>query len=131
MKITALIAALLLAILAYARFSPVRIGARHGVPQVEEDSQTHGGFTAVRKVTSDDVLARLTAIALATPRTVKVSDNPLRIVTRSRLMGFADITTVEFRDDTLCIHAHLTIGRSDFGVNKARVLDWLDRLGPL
>lgn len=131
MKILLLIVAFALAIIAFVRLFPVRLGARHDVPQAEFDTKTDGGFTAVRKVTSDDVLARLTDIALSTPRTVQLSDNPLRFVTRSRLMGFADITTVELRDDTLCIHAHLTMGRSDLGVNKARVLDWLDRLGPL
>jgi uncharacterized protein (DUF1499 family) len=41
------------------------------------------------------------------------------------------VTTVQVRDGVLLIHAHLGIGKSDLGVNKARVLDWLDRLGPL
>ena len=64
-------------------------------------------------------------------RTAILSTDPLRFVTRSRVMGFPDITQVFVRDGVLTIHAHLVFGSSDLGVNKARVLAWLDQLGPL
>ena len=34
-------------------------------------------------------------------------------------------------DTDLAVHAHLVFGAADLGVNKARVLAWLDQLGPL
>lgn len=80
-----------------------------------------------------DLLARLDAIALQTPRTRRLagSQDEGRITweTRSRLWGFPDYTTAEARADGLYIHARLRFGRSDMGVNAARLSDWLARLG--
>jgi uncharacterized protein (DUF1499 family) len=79
-----------------------------------------------------DLLARLDAIALATPRTIRLAGSPadgrITWVTRSLLWGFPDYTTAEARPDGLYIHARLRFGRSDLGVNAARLQDWLGRL---
>ena len=133
MKTLILVLVFLLLVTIYARLAPVRPTAKHDIPQTADDIDTMAGFTAVRKITgdADDVLARLTRIILATPRTTPLSDAPLRFVTRSRVMAFPDIATVEIRGDSLFIHSHLTIGKSDVDVNKTRVLDWLEQLGPL
>lgn len=103
------------------------------VPSVEVDTVTVGGFTAVRPFDgdADGLFARITQIALATPRTQQLADDPLQFVTRSRIAGFPDVTAVDIQNGALIIHAHSVYGKSDLGVNKARVLDWLDRLGPL
>ncbi|MFT5067789.1 MAG: hypothetical protein ACJAXK_001016 [Yoonia sp.] len=115
----------------YVRRAPV--APKLDVPQVAADTELAGGFIAVRPFdgNADDLIARITQIALATPRTQKLSDNPLQFVTRSRVVGFPDVTSVDIQDGVMLIHAHLVYGKFDMGVNKARVLDWLDRLGPL
>lgn len=127
-----LIAVLVLAVLAfYIRRTPV-------VPMTLTetfvgDTDLTGGFVAVRPFDgeSTDLADRIKAVALATPRTEQLNQMPMTFVTRSRLAGFPDVTQVLIEGQTLTIHAHLVYGRSDLGVNKARVLGWLDRLGPL
>lgn len=89
-----------------------------------------------------DALARLDAIALATPRTTRlagsVEEGRITWVTRSRLGGFPDYTTAEVRDDMgdgpagarLDVFARLRFGGDDLGVNAARLTGWLGRLVP-
>tara|TARA_R110002167_G_scaffold4572_1_gene21469 strand:+ start:41241 stop:41648 length:408 start_codon:yes stop_codon:yes gene_type:complete len=115
----------------YVRTAPLRPLAVEG--QYTADTDLAGGYVAVRRFQGEarDLIARVTQIADATPRTRILSTDPLRFVTRSRVMGFPDITQVFVRDGVLTIHAHLVFGSSDLGVNKARVLAWLDQLGPL
>ena len=82
--------------------------------------------------TPADLLARLDAIALASPRTTRLAGSPaegrITWITRSQLWGFPDYTTAEARPDGLYLHARLRFGRSDMGVNAARLQDWLGRL---
>lgn len=82
------------------------------------------------------LLARLDEIAMATPRTTRLAGSPdegrITWITRSALWGFPDYTTAEAAPDgsgtRLTIHARLRFGRSDMGVNAARLQDWLSRL---
>ena len=83
-----------------------------------------------------DVLARIDAIALATPRTTRLAGSPaegrITWITRSALWGFPDYTTAQATDvegkTRLDVHARLRFGGSDLGVNAARLRDWLARL---
>lgn len=81
---------------------------------------------------SADLLARLDAVATATPRTTRLAGSPdegrITWITRSALWGFPDYTTAEAREDGLYMHARLRFGRGDMGVNAARLRDWLSRL---
>lgn len=115
----------------YIRRAPVQPFST--VPLVDVDTLVAGGFTAVRPFDGDanNLFARIRQIALATPRTQQLADDPLQFVTRSAVAGFPDVTAVDIQNGVLTIHAHSVYGRSDLGVNKARVLDWLDRLGSL
>lgn len=78
------------------------------------------------------LLARLDAVALATPRTARLAGNVeegrITWITRSALWGFPDYTTAEARPDGLYVLARLRFGRGDLGVNAARLKDWLARL---
>jgi Protein of unknown function (DUF1499) len=54
-----------------------------------------------------------------------------RYVQRSKIMRFPDTVAARFIDQadgksSLALYSRSQIGRSDFGVNKARVLHWLD-----
>jgi uncharacterized protein (DUF1499 family) len=58
------------------------------------------------------------------------------LVQRSAALGFPDIITVEFvvldaGRSSLAIYSRARYGRYDFGVNRRRVLAWLDRLQQL
>lgn len=84
-------------------------------------------------------LAALDAVALAGPRTVRLAGSPaegrITWVTRSRLMGFPDYTTAaalpEGEGGSLVIlFARSRFGRSDLGVNAARLDRWIAALGP-
>jgi hypothetical protein len=78
-------------------------------------------------------LARLDAVALATPRTIRLAgsaaDGRITWVTRSKLWGFPDYTTAQITDTgTILIYARQRFGGEDMGVNAARLKDWLARL---
>jgi uncharacterized protein (DUF1499 family) len=68
------------------------------------------------------------------PRTTLVSAEPERrrlvLVQRSRIFRFPDTITIQVFDlpdggSTLAIYSASKYGRSDLGVNKARVTEWL------
>ena len=79
-----------------------------------------------------ELLARLDAVAIATPRTTRLAgsmeEGRITWVTRSALWGFPDYTTAEARPDGLYVAARSRFGQSDLGVNAARLRDWLSRL---
>jgi uncharacterized protein (DUF1499 family) len=82
-----------------------------------------------------NLLLRLDAIALATPRTARLAgsleEGRITWVTRSALWGFPDYTTAEARSDGVYIAARSRFGQGDMGMNAARLRDWLLRLqGP-
>lgn len=73
-------------------------------------------------------LERLRRIALDWPRTGLLFGSPeegrMTFVTRTRLMGYPDYTTVGIRDGQICIVARQRFGLEDLGVNAARVGAW-------
>jgi uncharacterized protein (DUF1499 family) len=83
-----------------------------------------------------EALAAFDAVAMAEPRTVRLAGSPedgrITYVSRSRLWGFPDYTTVGTVPDEggtwLVIHARARFGGSDLGVNAARVARWLAAL---
>ena len=84
-----------------------------------------------------EALQAVDRIALSEPRTRRLAGSPeagrITYVTRSRLFGFPDYTTVAARPAAggaeLLIHARLRFGYDDLGVNRARVSRWLAALG--
>ena len=73
------------------------------------------------------------AVAAAQPRTYPLADYRDRLqaqwVVRSRLMNYPDIIIAECAPSGggtgLWLYSRSLLGRSDFGVNRARVLAWL------
>lgn len=78
--------------------------------------------------TPTEALARLDAIALATPRTTRLAGSSetgrITWVTRSLIFGFPDYTTATATAQGIDIYARERFGRYDFGVNAARLGDW-------
>ena len=87
-------------------------------------------------LTPAQVLDQLEAIALTSPRTLHLAgsagEGRITWVARSFLMGFPDYVTAEVSqtpDGTrLDIFSRLRFGTVDYGVNAARLKDWLSQL---
>ncbi len=115
----------------YVRLAPSDPGRWHAMPEEMENMDMNHGAKRVIAAGEGD-LARLHAIALATPRTKtlagSVEEQMITYITRSRVFGFPDYTTVTQTGDSIKIHARLRFGTLDMGVNAARVDDWIAEL---
>ena len=129
MKLTAIIlVAAIVALLVFIRMAPSDPDRWHAMPDNVSDRDLDSG--AMRTLEGD--LAALDAIIRDTPRTQvlagSVSEGMITYVTRSRVFGFPDYTTVLQDGDMLQIHGRLRFGKSDLGVNAARIDGWLRQL---
>jgi len=131
---------LLAAGLAYIRLAPSDPARWHvALPDRDPgDYPANAGFEARRMVNDPHVLTTLHRIALATARTTVVAGSPeegmTTYVTRSRIMGYPDYTTAALQTATngemqLAIHGRARFGSGDIGVNRSRIIGWLDMLG--
>ena len=129
----------LLAALAFVRLAPVDAARWHIAPTASGpwNEVTPAKGAASLRLSPDkgapaDLLARLDAVAMATPATRRlagsVAEGRITWETRSALWGFPDYTTAEARPDGLYIFSRLRFGADDFGVNAKRLQDWLSRL---
>ena len=89
------------------------------------DQAEAGGFRAVRAFEGD--WGAVEAVVFGTPRTraLAVWENQRLYVTRSALWGFPDYTTVRLEGGQIEIYGRLRFGKSDLGVNQARIRGWL------
>jgi uncharacterized protein (DUF1499 family) len=136
---TYLVLGVLVAFAAYVRLAP-SVPARWDVAPVAEgpwgevlsDLNSASLRLGPEMGAPRQLLARLDAVALATPRTVRlvgsVNEGRVTWITRSRAWGFPDYTTAEARADGLYIQARSRFGSSDLGVNAARLKDWMQAL---
>jgi len=84
----------------------------------------------------DEVLDKLEAIALTSPRTLHLAgsaaEGRITWTARSFLMGYPDYVTAEVtktpQGSRLDIFSRQRFGRDDFGVNAGRLKDWLTQL---
>ena len=123
---------LLIVAIGYIRLAPSDPVRWHNPPQVSENKDFKAGVK--RLITSGpDGLARLDEIALSTPRTSvlagSVESGMVTYITRSAVFGFPDFTTAQQDGDSLKIYARQRFGRSDTGVNRARIGKWIAALG--
>jgi hypothetical protein len=97
-------------------------------------TQSNGARAACLSTeTPDALLAKLDAIALATPRTTRLAGTPqsgrITWITRTALIGYPDYTTAEASQTPtgtrLDIYARQRFGVADWGVNAARLEEWL------
>ena len=112
------------AVLGYIRLAPSDVARWHVAVEGSEDRDMAGGALRIVEGGSEK-LAQIDAAMRALERTRvlagSVAEGRITYVTRSRLMGFPDYTTVELRGDQVAIYARLRFGRSDLGVNMARL----------
>ena len=83
------------------------------------------------------LMQKLRAVALAEPRTQELYEGGaagthLRFVQRSWLLGYPDIIDAmaypRGEGSSLALYSRSLVGRSDLGVNRARIERWLNRL---
>jgi uncharacterized protein (DUF1499 family) len=88
-------------------------------------------------VHSEQLLDNWIDVISKEPRVVMVASDleqrRFSVIQHSALLRFPDIVTVEFIPlegdrSSLAVYSRARYGRSDFGVNRKRVLRWLDRL---
>ncbi|MHA6267604.1 DUF1499 domain-containing protein [Aliiroseovarius sp. CAU 1755] len=118
----------------WVRLAPLpveRFSARPG-PDTPGRHVFPGGvkYVVPLKDLPEGALDHLAWVALEAPRSRlrQQSDDQIAIVTRTRRIGFPDITVAWVADDALHIHAHLVYGRNDLGTNAARIDRWLEKL---
>lgn len=117
---------------AYVRLAPSDVTRWHLPIEGAQDRDTSG--SALRVLRGDmDAMMAVHGAMMAEPRTVVVAGDPkagmVTYVTRSKIFGFPDHTTVELVDGTLKLFARLRFGHSDMGVNGRRMDRILDRAG--
>ena len=114
-----------LSIAAYIRFAQVH--PLNNIPVSNSNQLSSKGFVFIKAYTGskDEFYEEITNVALGTPRTLLLSNDPLQFITRSKFLGFPDITAIDIQDGNLIIYANSVFGRLDFGVNRARVLKWV------
>lgn len=126
---------LLAGVMAWVRLAPsdparwhtdVAAAAPAGLVPGQVAAQAGGAFLLLPG--GAEVLARLDAVAMATPRTLRlagsVQEGRITWVTRSLIWGFPDYTTAQLGPDGVVIHARLRFGESDLGVNAKRLEAW-------
>lgn len=111
----------------YVRLAPQDVERWRLAGEMAEtgDRASAGGFRAVRDYAGsmDDV----ETVILRSARTERLADwgHERLYVTRSALWGFPDYASVRLEGGRLEIFSRLRFGRSDLGVNQARVRGWL------
>ncbi|WP_406644330.1 DUF1499 domain-containing protein [Aliisedimentitalea scapharcae] len=115
----------------YVRLAPSDPVFWHKLPEINADKDFKRGVIRVVE-TGPDGLARLSQIATESPRTKilagSIGDGMITFVTRTRVVGFPDYTTVQQDGPHLKIYARSRFGRSDLGVNRNRVEAWIAAL---
>ncbi len=125
------ILAAVVVVLGFIRLAPSDPLDWNTQPELSEDKEFRGGvFRVVR--TGPGGLEAFDRIASHAPRTKllagSVEDQMTTYVTRTKLFGFPDYTTARQDGDFLKVYARLRFGRSDLGVNKARIDAWLAQM---
>ncbi len=113
-----------LAVLLFVRLAPSDPLRWHIPVEGQIDANFAGG--ALRVLTAGpDALAQADGYMLSLPRTKRlagsVAEGRVTYVTRSKVFGFPDYTTLEVEGDLFKAFARLRFGRSDLGVNSERL----------
>lgn len=122
---------------AYVRFAPSDPARWHTDPALGADGLNASVARVAVPMPPAEALAALDRVAMAAPRTTRLAGSPeegrITYVTRSRLWGFPDYTTVgavaSGAGAGLIVFGRSRFGQSDLGVNGQRIAGWLAALG--
>ncbi|MEQ9239681.1 DUF1499 domain-containing protein [Roseovarius indicus] len=114
----------------YVRVAPSDPDRWHVMPDNVTDRDLEGGVMRVVDAGAGG-LSRLHEIITDTPRTTvlagSVEEGMITYVSRSKVFGFPDYTTVQQSGGKIRLYGRLRFGKSDLGVNAKRVDGWLNR----
>nr|WP_295315069.1 DUF1499 domain-containing protein [Roseobacter sp.] len=115
---------LVLAGLAWVRLAPHDTARWHQPLRYDQNTDFSGGAFRVAEA-GPDALQRADQHMRALDRTVvlagSVEEGRVTYVTRSKVFGFPDYTTIEVRDGHIRAWGRLRFGTSDLGVNRDRL----------
>jgi uncharacterized protein (DUF1499 family) len=122
---------------AYVRLAPSDPARWHTDPALGADGPNARLARVILPMPPAEALAAFDRVAMATPRTTRLAGSPeegrITYVTRSRLWGFPDYTTVGAvaagEETELVVFGRSRFGQSDLGVNGQRIDGWLAALG--
>ena len=127
-----IIGTLIIGLMIYIRVAPSDVSRWHVLLSFEESTTEIGGARRVIAGDPSTIIARLDTIIRAEPRTTvltgSVADGWITYIVRTKWMGFPDYVTVQSKSDGVRIHSRLRFGRSDIGVNAARLDRWITGL---
>ena len=119
--------------LLWIRFAPIYKDSWHVTTRAERDKAFLGGVIRFLPAAGKAELEQLVSVVEQAPRTKHIAgdveEGMLTYVNRTKVFGFPDFTTLWLSDAGLHIYARVRFGRVDFGVNKARIVDWLRKAG--
>lgn len=129
----------LVALVAYIRLAPIDTARWHAQAEGQKMGKTQGTNSYIWRVPVEgdgaETLAQLDRVILQTPRTEVVAgslaEGQVTYVTRTKLMGYPDFTTIGIYGDNpryVEVYGRSRFGRSDLGVNAKRVNGWLDQI---
>ncbi len=114
----------IVALLAFIRLAPSDVSRWH-TPIGSAEDVTGAGWAARVIPATSGLLSDLHQGMLALPRTEllagSVGDGRLTYITRSKLIGFPDYTTIEQDNGQIKLYGRLRFGKSDMGVNAKRL----------
>lgn len=105
-------------------------GATTDSPVINEGSAS---FLYLSENKPESLWDNISSVVLSTPRTQKIAGSEksgmITYVTRTRVFGFPDYTTILVSQNAektqVRMFGRLRFGRSDFGVNAARLKGWV------
>jgi len=119
--------------LLWIRFAPIHKDSWHVTTRAERNKAFAGGVIRFLPKAGRAELQQLVGVIDEAPLTKHIAgdlqDGMLTYVTRTKVFGFPDFTTLWLSEEGLHIYARVRFGRIDFGVNKARIMTWLTKAG--
>lgn len=117
--------------LVFIRLAPTDV-ARWHKPVGDAETTDGAGWSARVVPATDGLLSDLHQAMLALPNTHMIagslSEGRLTYITRTKIIGFPDFTTIEQDGNQIKLYGRLRFGRSDFGVNGKRLDGVLERV---
>jgi uncharacterized protein (DUF1499 family) len=145
--LTWIILALIVAMVLWVRIAPSNVDQWHVDPETVEKNPLpnqflmrdgQGADALVFDMSPSDLAAKFNEIALSKPNTTVLAGNAndlwVTYVQRTKLMAYPDYISVKVTAEDggksrLYVYSRSRFGRSDLGVNKARIKAWTAALG--
>ncbi len=124
---TLIILVLLAVFVAYVQFAPSDPNRWHQDVTGEHNADFAGGALRIVEAELAD-LDRVIRESRGRVLAGSVEDGLITYISRTRIVGFPDYTTVQRRGPQLAIFGRLRFGKSDLSVNRKRIEDWISKL---